>query len=336
MTARMWVFTVNGRDLSTPPVVPPLRLKKDKVVEFIMQMEIAPETGRFHYQGFVRFSEAVRMSHLKKALDCNHAHCEICHAPAKAREYAQKDETRAPGYGPIVEGVEGGQGKRTDIDDVCLAVRSGASLKRIAEDFPKTFVKMHKGISALRSVLHPPLPRDVQVFALVGPTGCGKTRFVVDRFESEVRNTVFDTKVPWFDGYDRHPVMLIDEFGPGQMSSSMLKKVLDRYDLTLPIKGGSVPMCASLIFLTSNYDVDSWYPHSGAQDNEALKRRMTIIDCTVDGWQGRVDGLLKPLPVAVVEEEVVPPPSPLAPVPVADDLFDFGHLIHDLLSEDED
>jgi len=334
--ARMWCFTLfataEGSDDATAiPEAPPLVIGEKHVVEFIYQMEIATGTGRHHWQGFVRFKSPVRRSYVKTVLGSTHVHVEKVIDPAAARKYCQKDDTRAPGFDRVIAGDRGHQGKRSDLDEIVAAVTAKCSLKRIAEDHPKAYVKFHKGIAALRSAIAPAQCRDVQVFSLIGPTGCGKTRFVVDRYPVEVRNTVFDSKTPWFDGYDQHPVMLIDEFGPGQMASGFLKKLLDRYDVSLPVKGASVPMCAKLVFLTSNYDVHQWYPNTGAQDHAALERRMTIVDCTVDGWQGRLEGMIRPLDLPEIEEEappllrevpIVPPPVPtlqLSPAAMAMD-----------------
>jgi len=256
---------------------------------------------------------------VKRAIGADHVHVERARMPAEAIEYCKKAESRAPGEEPVEEGDPGGQGKRKDIDMVTDLVRAGASLKRVAEDHPGTYIKFHKGITALRLALHPPVARnDIKVFTLTGRAGCGKTRFVHDNYGPDVRYNVFDMKAPWFDGYDGKPVMLLDEMGPDQMGLGFLKKLLDRYDLTLPIKGGSVAMAATTIFITSNYVVADWYPRAGPEDFAALARRMTCIDCDVAGWEVRLRalcGLPDPLLAAVVD---VPPPAVAAPMsPVA-------------------
>ena len=48
------------------------------------------------------------------------------------------------------------------------------------------------------------------VVVLFGPTGCGKTRAVMDRYGA--RNVYIKDASQWWDGYDVQPVVLLDEF----------------------------------------------------------------------------------------------------------------------------
>lgn len=104
---------------------------------------------------------------------------------------------------------------------------------------------------------------------------------------------VFCLKTPWFDGYNGQDVMLLDDFGPGMMCINFLKRLLDRYPVQLPVKGGSVALRAKTIFITSNYMMSEWYPKAGAMDYEALLRRIEWVDFgdleARARWQGKWD-----------------------------------------------
>lgn len=77
------------------------------------------ESGTLHLQGYVQFARRVRLSTVRRVFPG-------CHAEARrgtheeAVEYCSKEDTRCEGCEPhyIGEPDTGGQGKRTDLDDV--------------------------------------------------------------------------------------------------------------------------------------------------------------------------------------------------------------------------
>ena len=55
-----------------------------------------------------------------------------------------------------------------------------------------------------------------------------------------------------------------------------LLRWLDRYPVLVEVKGGSRPLCAERIWITSNVDPRKWYPELDEETNLALLRRLNI------------------------------------------------------------
>lgn len=109
--SRHWQFTLNNptEHLAWPWV---------DLVYGIYQLEIAPDTGTEHFQGYVYFSKDKRLSTVKALIP--RAHLEVCRGtPAENRAYCSKEESRAPGTAPVEYGeftlVPTSKGARSDI-----------------------------------------------------------------------------------------------------------------------------------------------------------------------------------------------------------------------------
>lgn len=283
MSARKWCFTlqVSGPDL---PVLQELfngwpEEFRSKCRYLVMQLEEAPSTGKRHVQGAVAFSVTMRAAAIKKVLP--EAHLEVMRAEGtEAFDYCQKEASRVEGTVPFEHGSPISQGQRKDLDVLCDLIKEGKGLRECAELSPSTFVRAHKGLMALQSIIHPPPAIVRKVGLFVGGTATGKTRTVFDSLENVY--TVFDTKVPWFDGYLGQENVLLDECGPGMMSHNFLKRLLDRYPMMVPIKGGSSNWMAKTIVLTSNVPIEDWYYGVTKSDYDALKRRMRVFEFPQD------------------------------------------------------
>ena len=149
-------------------------------------------------------------------------------------------------------------------------------MRQVAETHPNEIVKFHKGLLYLQQLLNGQGDGEKKVALFWGTTGTGKTRMAFDHLDDLY--TVFCTKTPWFDGYNNHKNVLLDECGPGMMNHNFLKRILDRYPMQVPIKGGSVWWKPRTIVLTSNCPLRNWYPGIEEQDYKALERRIRIFE----------------------------------------------------------
>lgn len=245
----------------------------------VYQLEKCETTGRLHWQGAVKFRTQQRLSAAQTMLCLPRIHMEPARSWDNAVAYCKKTETRVSG--PWEFGDNIGQGHRSDLDVVIKLVKADAPLKRIAELCPREYIKFFKGIGAYRMALQEPPGIDRKVCLLVGDTGVGKTRFVMDNFPGNYN--VFDLAKPWFDGYDGQEVVLFDECGEGMMHYNILKQLTDRYPFRVPVKGGSVPWMAKVIFLTSNCMINEWYPKAAHIHIRALERRIKTFHIRDDG-----------------------------------------------------
>lgn len=279
----------------------------DQLEYFCFQLERCPETSRLHYQGVVKFSRGVSMAAVKKKLKVDHVHLEICRAPDASIAYCSKEESRVEG--PWVGGDKGGQGARRDVEEAVTAIKQGASLKRIAEDHPLVVLKYAKGLDRLHGLLNEPEDRlDLKVYLLWGPTGTGKSRAV--RTLCPVLYQVFDPRGPWFDGYGGEKDIVLEEMGPRIMTLDFVKTFLDVYKIRVPVKGGSVGIAATRIFVTSNFPLDEWFPGCGYENQQALLRRFTRIFhikswAEADAAVASIHGAAAPVP-AVATVQVSP------------------------------
>lgn len=254
---------------------------KDQVAFACWQVEACPSTGRNHIQAYVRYRGTHSGTHLANALGLNSTdvHWLIARGDDLANQrYCSKDDSRVAG--PWEIGVPSrGPGSRSDLEAVTRVLQAGGSLRSIAESFPREFVKFHRGLAELERQLRGDAApnEEKQVVALIGPPGVGKTRSVYDVAQGDL----FVLPVPggprdpvWFDGYLDQGHALIDDFN-GQLEYTFMLRLLDRYPLRVPIKGGFVQWKPRCIWLTSNHDIEGWYPH--IHDLSALRRRIKLV-----------------------------------------------------------
>lgn len=109
-----------------------------------------------------------------------------------------------------------------------------------------------------------------------GRTGAGKTRAVYDNLPTQ------DIIYPhpggqWFDGYDGQPIVLFDDYGGSEFKITYLLKLLDRYPMRVPVKGGFVSWTPTEIYITSNKDPRTWYSNANPEHVAAMFRRFTNV-----------------------------------------------------------
>lgn len=303
-TARAWCFTSYVEFIASD--------YPQSVRYVVAQRERCPSTGREHWQGYIEFGNAVRRKTVQRAIGDLGAHAKPRFATREAaRAYCMKPDTAIAGtlfeWGTW---EDGGQGARTDISAACVALRTGG-LKRVAEEHPAAFVKYHAGFAALERALAPDVPseRDLRVEAWIGKTGTGKTQTAVRTFPGAYK-WVTTGKDLWFCGYARAraaDVIILDDFAGG-MPLPFLLQFLDKYNLDLPIKGSSVPARYTKVIITSNLDVDMWFPSADPEHQAALARRIHNIQRSAPyKWEGW----------AALPHVPTPPPSPPRPTPPA-------------------
>lgn len=262
MTSRHYCFTSFDDEAPT---------KGSKVRYLVYQWEECPETKKNHWQGYAEFSAPVRLSAAKKELGLTKAHLEKRRGTREqARDYCMKEDSRLDG--PYEEGTwsSGGQGKRNDVERVADMVKQGASEKDIAEEHPTTYMRMYRGIRELKNVLTEKRTWKPNVEVYWGPTGTGKSLIAAECYPNAFRMT--DEK-GWWDGYDGHEDVIIDDFRPGWWSLTNMLNLLDRGEMRVPIKCGSKQFVAKNIIITSNIDPRLWYTNE-KQATAAIMRRI--------------------------------------------------------------
>lgn len=102
----------------------------------VYQREIAPHTGKEHWQGYVEFNYPIGMQTAKKLLGDQTCHLE----PRKGTQqqaiaYCMKTESRKEGTNPIIVGIPKNQGSRSDLNSIVEAIESGATKFELLREF---------------------------------------------------------------------------------------------------------------------------------------------------------------------------------------------------------
>jgi len=275
-SVRAWAFTVNTID--TVEDAKNYKLKLDDSVMFVRyQLESAPSTGKLHLQGCIRMVSAARLKRIKEVV--GEAHCSPARDWKELKAYCAKEESRHPANVKFEWGRDSGQGARLDLESIARSiVHEGQSTRDIALEHPGVFVRYHKGLRVLESIVRGPrtMP-ERRAILLWGDTGVGKTRMAYDLFDVKDIYMVFDVHTPWFDGYNGEKVVILDEMGPGAMGFNYLKRITDLHPIAVPVKQGSVSWLPEIVILTANTPIENWYPSARPADLDALKRRIKVF-----------------------------------------------------------
>ena len=284
-THRRWAFTLQldlqcssqscvDRMLeSSTSIATPTR----KIQYLLLQVERA-STGQLHAQGAVALSAGTRLATMKRWN--NSAHWEPARDWQALLKYCRKAESQV--HPPAEWGKDLKQGTRSDLQLAVSMIQSGSSMAQVASEAPLETVKFFKGLIYLQGQLQKPEEVEKKVAIFWGPTGTGKTRLAFEAYGEELY-TVFDNKSPWYDGYTGQRYVLFDECGGGDiMHYNKLKRVLDRYPMQVPIKGGAVWWKPTHIILTANTPLEEWYPGMGTEHLQALRRRVRQFEFPQD------------------------------------------------------
>ena len=291
---RRWCFTLNNY---TEDDYHRLQLlDTDADIRYLVVGKETGDSGTPHLQGYVELRRACRLGGIKDILGIPGGHFEGARGTSQQNlEYCSKQDPN-----PLVLGQPGdqSQGHRTDLDQVADLVKSGASARRVLEEYPSTFIKYARGVERAIGLLAAPRDFPTQFIWRYGRTGAGKSR------DTYAESTYFcgdfscwlpDPTCTWFDGYrpDCKGVVL-DEFD-GSARLSYLLRLLDRYPIKVPIKGGFVEWRPRYLWITSQFSPHYYY--SGDAQWPALVRRIvdfgqvieydraTITNYTKEHWQ---------------------------------------------------
>lgn len=264
--AKHWCFTLNNY---TPSEVSQLRENAINFVYLVFGFEVG-ESGTEHLQGYVSFDTRRGLAFVKAAVNAR-AHFEVARgSPLQASQYCKKDGTFEE-YGTL----PGGSGTRSDLVSLYGDIRDGANEQAIEETYPASFIRYQRSIQSLLRKYSAPRTEPPKVYVFWGATGTGKTRTVYDSHALEEIYT--HPGGQWFDGYHGQPVALFDDFGGSEFKLTYLLKILDRYPMTVPIKGSFVNWVPTTIYLTSNLSPESWFPNAHPPHVQALHRRFTEV-----------------------------------------------------------
>lgn len=225
------------------------------------------EQGTPHIQGFISFENARSVKGIVKVL---RGHISVAKgSPSQNRDYCSKDGNFFE-FGEIPKG----QGKRSDLDLIKSRVLAGDRLSNVIVDDCKNLQQIR--FAEKLSEYKPRVCRDKpEVRWYWGPTGTGKTRSAIEEFPNA---WISGKNLRWWQGYDDHTEVIVDDFRPDFCTFHELLRILDRYPYTVEVKGGSRPLLAKVIIITSCVPPAQLYGSGEIrEDIQQLLRRIDVI-----------------------------------------------------------
>lgn len=269
--SKHWVFTLNNYTDDDQTRLRTLGQSTD--AQYLVYGRETGDGGTPHLQGYIIFTKRISFNTVKNTIG-ERAHIEKkCGTTEQAADYCKKDGDFEEFGSRATK-----QGRRTDLDELYYAIKNGEAKQEIGDTFAGTYIRYKRSIDQLIAETKDS-PRDRErgpnVIVHWGTTGTGKTRAVWDTHDEESIYAHGGDR--WFDGYDGHQVALFDDFNGSEFKLSYFLKLLDRYPMRVPIKGGFVQWKPEFIYITSNKSPEEWYANAHPEHQRALQRRFTEV-----------------------------------------------------------
>ncbi len=266
--SRNWIFT----DFTCSDLKEQFDDEVSGIRYFCFGKEICPKTQREHHQAWVQFEKPVLRTSLQRILRLPGCHCEVMRGSCEENErYVRKD-------GDVTQyGVFLTMGQRVDIDEIRVRISEGDSALSIADSNFPLWCRSRQSFSTYRMLCQKKSTAvwrgKLDVVLLEGRTRCGKTR-LASKYGTYI---IGGYQLGWWDGYSGENCIIIDDFAADIPIQQMLR-ILDGYQLRLPIKGSFVYASWKRVIITTN--VVSLYSQAPNEHLDAFQARITrVISC---------------------------------------------------------
>lgn len=274
-----WVYTLNNYTMDDVHRLRAIHLNRSCQGAYHIFQPERGDSNTPHLQGFVYFPNRKRFSTVKRLLS-DRAHLEPMRGtPQQASDYCRKEESRDSlvdfgvhevGDIPIHE-----PGKRNDLLEISLRLDDGGHLWDIAKhdtDLRPSVLRNYRALSTYETHVTGQRAVPTQLEIHEGDPGTFKS-FTANLWDDPYF-LEHGNSGAWFDGYEpnRHDTVVADEFGGHFMPYTTLKRLADRYPMSVETKGGRVAFRAKRLVITTNIDPEQWYKNAPFPE---LKRRIT-------------------------------------------------------------
>lgn len=266
--SKNWCLTLNNYSDDDAALYEAIGSERVGISYFVFGKEVG-ENGTPHLQCYVCF-DARRTLRYVKGLFGDRVHAESAKgSPSQNQKYCKKEGDFYE-YGTCPKG----RGARTDLAGALAAVKAGASRRVLIEEHLTAYARAHRVLGEAMLIYSPGRSWLPVTRVYYGETGIGKTK---KAFEECVSAPYMHSGGSWFDGYDGQEYVVFDDFGGSEFKLTYLLKLLDRYPMRVPVKGGFVNWVPKFIFITSNYSPRDWFPNAKDEHVKALHRRIEKV-----------------------------------------------------------
>lgn len=263
--AKNWCFTINNynnQDVERLSVL----VDGNASVDYICFGEEVGENGTPHLQGYVQLNARKSLRQLKDFIGTR-SHLEVAKgSPQQNREYCSKEDCFRE-FGEL----RGGQGRRTDLASALACIKGGGTKRQLIDEHFGAYSRAHRALNEALQIYSQPRTWAPTVRVYYGQTGTGKSR----KAFSQAISPYVHSGGSWFDGYEGEADVIFDDFGGSEFKLTYLLKLLDRYPMRVPIKGGFVNWIPKNIWITANYAPRDWFPNAKDEHKKALLRRIS-------------------------------------------------------------
>ena len=261
----------------------------------VFAKEVAPTTGTPHLQGYCELSKRTRFGTLIQDLPRG-MHIE----PRRGTQAEAIAYIKTPRDKPIPSQenlYEVGEPKTQGTDVGPSALETARELLRVQNPIDPSIHNIGVIKAYERLQKYWPISRDrdntkLSRIWIYGPGGSGKTHraYLYTRSYRTYKCDLFNKG--WFDGYDNHEAVILDDFNPkpdDKETFKLLLSILDKYPLRVNVKGSSVNWNPTMLIITSQKPPWEYYgnpmtfrdrPEVWHKDEE-LRQLMRRIDLVV-------------------------------------------------------
>lgn len=256
--AQHWLLTIPHHEFQ--PYLP------DTISYLKCQLEEGQGTGFLHWQVYLITKVQCRLSTLKHTFPT--AHIEATRSAAAA-EYVWKEETRV-------------ENTQYELGELPFKRNNANDWKRLLDNAKRSnwdaipaqlYIAHYRSLKAIACENAKPVAMERTIYVFWGRTGSGKSRRAWG--EAGLGAYPKDPCSKFWDGYREQANVVIDEFR-GSIGISHILRWFDRYPVIVEVKGSSIVLQATHIWITSNLHPKDWYPDIDDETKNALLRRLTI------------------------------------------------------------
>lgn len=232
------------------------------------------ESGTPHLQGVIIFNFQKTVSAVIKLMPKRVANIQAIARLAESIAYSKKDGNYfEDGTPPLTQKEKGAKGGEREIErwERARNLAKAGKIEDLDADIYWRFYRTAKEIAKD----HMPEVDSIPVLEnewISGPTGCGKTSGVLERYPK----AYLKTANKWWDGYQGEETVLIDDLDESHKCLIHHLKIWgDHKPFLAETKGGMIKIRPKRIICTSNIRLSEF---AEGEHKEALKRRFQVKD----------------------------------------------------------